>query len=782
MMYDPTTQQSEPESQSTTHVVHVLMQFALAVRYRKNVVIMALVVSGMLGALYYATATRYYSAKASLLVTQTGAEIMNPALAPQGGKPESLMSTYESVITSAKVVQSALAALPEESRVDLVGVPQEQWVAAIQENLSARTVRNTNVIELEYYSKDPDAAVSVVNAVVQSYLDFINRNRQMTAAEILDVFSKQRVEVAQQLAQKQQELLYCLDQVRSLDSGTDDRVVHPLVQRALSFNEELIQTQKSRMEIEASLAALQTSIRTGGDLQQHLLTVANLVGKEVLLTSMGLSSLDASTVASLERDLVSDRAKLQSLQEHLGPRHPSVVGLTNRIQLTEQYLLGYQDRVAQRLAEFQNGRLGPMLASMLQQDLAKLRQREAALEQQYARALAEASGFNRELNRIRMLNHDIEWLRAQHDSLMRRITDLNLKEQGPDVRTAIITEPERMSTPVSPSLKRVGLLALLAGLGVGFVAVYVLDTLDDRFRSVEEMQQQLAAPVLAMIRPLATRSGGGAQSLQVHLQPDAVESEAFRTLRTALALADRQTNRLVITSTEPGDGKTTVLANLGVSFAQSEKKTLLIDADLRRPGLTTLLNMRGIEGLSAVIRGQQEVAAMAAAYVRASGVQGLDVLSSGTRPSDPAELLSHPRFAELLAWAEAVYDQVLVDSPPLLAASDTAIIGRLCDGVVLVVQPHKNRRRLVMRAAESLAVLKIPLLGVVVNRVGAAGEDSYYGYGEGYAYDYHYGSDDPHGPGEILSAEDYRTPSSPAARFGADEASEQEVVIPRRVA
>lgn len=274
----------------------------------------------------------------------------------------------------------------------------------------------------------------------------------------------------------------------------------------------------------------------------------------------------------------------------------------------------------------------------------------------------------------------------------------------------------------------------------GHELVYVLDILDDRFRSVEEMQAQLRAPVLAMVRQLKMIGQPGAESLQVHAQPDAAESEAFRTLRTALSLTEPPPSRLVISSAEPGDGKTTVLANLAVSFAQSAKRTLLIDADLRRPGLTGLLDLKGREGLSNLIRGHRDVAELAASCVRPSGIEDLDVLPSGPRPPNPAELLASPRFMDLLAWAEAVYDRVLIDSPPALAASDTAIIGRLVDGVVLVVQPEKNRRRLVMRAAESLTGLKIQLVGVVINRLASPKDGGYYGYHDGYAYDYTYGA------------------------------------------
>jgi capsular exopolysaccharide synthesis family protein len=250
------------------------------------------------------------------------------------------------------------------------------------------------------------------------------------------------------------------------------------------------------------------------------------------------------------------------------------------------------------------------------------------------------------------------------------------------------------------------------------------------------MQAQLRAPALAMVRQLSTRNVSGVESLQMFSHPDAPESEAFRTMRTALSLSEHPAHRMVISSAEPGDGKTTVLANLAVSYAQTDKRTLLIDADLRRPGLTATLGFKGTGGLSTIIRATGDVAEIAASNIRASGIEGLDVLPSGPRPSNPAEMLSSPRFTDLLGWAETVYDRVLVDSPPALAASDTAIVGRLVDGVILVVQPDKNRRRLVIRAAESLSLLKIRLLGVVINRIGPEKDGGYYGYGGGYDYDY----------------------------------------------
>jgi capsular exopolysaccharide synthesis family protein len=316
---------------------------------------------------------------------------------------------------------------------------------------------------------------------------------------------------------------------------------------------------------------------------------------------------------------------------------------------------------------------------------------------------------------------------------------------------------------------------LLAGLGGGIGLVYVLDILDDRFRSPEELRSQLGAPVLAMVRQMDDLQALGLQGIHVHVTPDAVTSEAFRTLRTTLAFAQEDTTRMVISSAEPGDGKTTVMANLAVSFVQSGKKTLLIDADLRRPGLTNLMGMKGQSGLTDLLSGAGPVPECASQLVRQTDLAGFDFLPAGPRRPNPAELLNGSRLADLLAWAESIYDQILIDSPPALAASDASIIGRLVDGVVLVVQPRKNQRRLVLRAAESFTSLGVNLLGVVVNRVTADKADAIYGYSS-YGYGYGYGYGDGYGSESESETQTNVVPMQPAGEL-TDSAQ-----VPRRVA
>lgn len=733
-MRDPVVVESDAAEVSSAHFVHTLLRFALAVRQRRQIVFTTVLVATLLGGLYFLTAPRRYAAKAGLLVSQVGNDYWSPT-GTQRNLGDSVLPTYEKLISSPRVIEGAILLLQPEDRIDLAGLAPDKWSDEIQDHLDVRSLLKTNILEVTYRSRDPHAAVAVVNAIVKSYLELMNQTYKTTANDIIQVLSKERLSLAQQIAAKQQELLQAQQALGAMGIPDDSRILHPVVQRAISINDKLIEARSQRVQLEAIQAALQAAMRKGENLQEYLLAVQNVVGEQILLSMLGFNGNDTESQSQLERDLFDCRTQLQSLGEHLGAANPRVVELQTKIRTMEQYQRAYQDRIRQRFAQLQDRELGPLMLQMLQQRLAQGLQLEAFLTHEFELAQADAINLNGRMVTLDFLGHDLKRLQELHDTLLTRIAGLDLKQDGLDVRLVLIDEPVINTKPVSPKLLLTLCVTLFLGLGSGLLVIYLLDALDDHFRSLEELQAMLGVPVLAMIQRLSPSEVLGVEALQIVAAPEAAESEAFRTLRTAISLSSQETRRLVVSSAEPGDGKTTVLANLAAAFAQAQKKTLLIDADLRRPGLTAALGLRGSEGLSTILRGEDDVARLAAAYIQASGVQGLDLLPAGLRTSNPAELLATARFAELLAWAEGIYDQILIDSPPALATSDTAVIGRLVDGVLLVVQPDKNHRRTLTRTVESLSLMKIAVLGVVINRV-ESGKAYYYGYGYNYGYNY----------------------------------------------
>ncbi|MEK6249333.1 MAG: CpsD/CapB family tyrosine-protein kinase, partial [Planctomycetales bacterium] len=345
-----------------------------------------------------------------------------------------------------------------------------------------------------------------------------------------------------------------------------------------------------------------------------------------------------------------------------------------------------------------------------------------------------------------ILKHKVDRLRNLNDVIVDRIAKADLRQEQGEVQATIVKKPASSGQIVSPRLSQIVLLCLVSTALFGSGLVYIQDIIDDRFRTPDELSTRVGTQVLAMIGDLeSVPEGDGLASVQAHASPNVTEIETFRTLRTALELSGSETNRVVMTSSEPGDGKTTTIANLAVVYAQAGKRTLLIDSDLRRPGLTKLLGMKGRQGLSDILHSNEMVSEVAEQCVIGTDNPLLDVLLAGPRRQNPSELIGSDRMADLLAWAETIYDQILIDSPPVLVASDSTLLARLVDGVILVVRPQKNRRRLVYRAAESLSNVGIHLFGIVANCIGDESGKSFLfsdSYGYGYEYGYGYGSDE----------------------------------------
>ncbi len=213
--------------------MHTLLRLVLAVRYRKNLVIAVMAASAFLGGLYYTTAPRLYSSKAVLLVSQNGRDQLDTSITNDESLRQNTMPTFEKIITSAKVLEGALEKLGPADRVDFADLPGESWAQALQKNLTSKVIRATSILEVSYYSKDPQVAANVVSAVVQSYLDFMDRIHKGTAGEISRVLTKERNEVAEKLAAKQEELLAVRRNLADLGFRSEGKTLHPMVQRAV---------------------------------------------------------------------------------------------------------------------------------------------------------------------------------------------------------------------------------------------------------------------------------------------------------------------------------------------------------------------------------------------------------------------------------------------------------------------------------------------------------------------------------------------------------------------
>ena len=768
---------NEPSSyddrQSMAELVRSGMRFFRMLRHRLVYLNVALVVTTLLGAIYYTTATRIYQATASLLITQASPDFWNMPASADAGR-QGFIPTYEQLFSSDIILRGAVKRLQgiPLTGVDFRSLSPRQRLATLRRNLTAQALRRTNIITLTYRAPDPKTAETIIFAIVESYLEFVEENHRNDSSEMVSILHEESQRVEKTLAERQQHLLNLRKRVRDFGITEGSQIVHPEVQRVLELNETVTEVWKERLELQASLSSVREAVRNGKDLRQHLVQLEPLVGNRLVSDTLGLNPQFTENLHRLEQQLIQNRAELDSLLDFLGPTHPRVERLQHEIHLAESHYNQFHSTLASRLNATRTQQLGPILISMLEEKLTRTWDHEKRLRTEYDTVQVAALKLNDDMASLSLAARDVERLGKQQETLLDRIADIDISQQRADVRVSVVSEPSSSSIPVSPKPLFVVIACALIGLGGGCGAIYIVDLLDDRFRSPEEIKDQLDAPLLALVRDFEVETGG----LQVDVAPDSIESEAFRTLRTAITFAEDDTHCLVVTSSAPGDGKTTVLANLGAAMAQSGKRTLLIDADMRRPGLTRLFERRGATGLSNLLRDEKAVPSLAREWIQSTHISELDFLPCGHRPSDHAELLSDMRLSELIGWAEANYDQVLVDCPPVMAASDAVIIGRLTHGAILVVQPAKNHRHHVIRAGENLVDLGVKLIGVVANRVGP-NNFGFYGYDYAYDYGYDYGTD-------VASADDgdVNTEGDPSLDNHNSKSPTASRVTPRRAA
>jgi receptor protein-tyrosine kinase len=303
----------------------------------------------------------------------------------------------------------------------------------------------------------------------------------------------------------------------------------------------------------------------------------------------------------------------------------------------------------------------------------------------------------------------------------------------------IVSYARPPSGPSSPKVARSTLLGLVLGLLLGLIVAFVLERLDRRMKSVEDLEAAYRLPLLAAV----PRSRSYALPPRLDAADHAGDSEVFKLLRAYLRYfnVDRELRTLLVASAAPGDGKSTIARNLGEAAQETGSRTLLIECDLRRPTLARHYGLSLAPGLSELLSGSVTVHEAIQSIPVATRVNGatsevsLDLLVAGHPPPNPAELVESKAMAEVLSWAGEHYDLVVIDTPPLGAVSDAMSLLRRVDGVILVSQLGKNSRDAAAFLRKRLVGVNAPLLGVVANGVKGKGEAGYgYGYGYGYSY------------------------------------------------
>lgn len=308
--------------------------------------------------------------------------------------------------------------------------------------------------------------------------------------------------------------------------------------------------------------------------------------------------------------------------------------------------------------------------------------------------------------------------------------------------------------PVSPNILQNVLLAAAAGLVLAVGVVLLLEYLDDTIKNVEDVQREMGLPVMSSVARIhSVRKPGDALITIKH--PRSPIAEEYRTLRTNLRYAgiENPGGTLLITSANPGEGKTTTAANLAIAMAQAGKRVVLLDADLRRPGVYRIFDLENENGLTSLFLDQP---VLLEDVLQSTSVEGLKILTSGEPPPNPAEMLDSRRMNEILQMLRQQFDMVIVDSPPALVVADASILASRCSGALLVVDSGRTRTETARKVVETLKRSQVQVLGVALNRIGGRGRGYYYKYN----YNAYYSSAKPKTKGRAAAPANGSSPSS----------------------
>jgi len=356
----------------------------------------------------------------------------------------------------------------------------------------------------------------------------------------------------------------------------------------------------------------------------------------------------------------------------------------------------------------------------------------AAAQQALASGKAEIRSISRKGVRLRELQRQVESDRQLYDIFLKRMKESSQAVDYKKANARILDAALVPKVPFKPNKKRFIILAFVGGLFMGLLLAFLSESLNRTIKSTEEVESKLGQSNLGIL-PLM--GGGKKKSLAAFQILDSKEtgfSEAIRTIRTGLVLSnlDNPHKVILVTSSVPGEGKTTVSTNLAAAMAKMEK-TLLIGADLRRPSLTRSCNLPvGTAGLSEVVAGE----ASFKDCIHLHKETGLHILPGGLVPPNPLELLSSERFKRMLEVLEKSYDRIVIDSPPVQAVSDALVLSSYAKAVVYVVEADSTHEKVVRKGIQRLIEYNAPIAGIVLNKVDLKKAEKY-GYEYGGYYD-----------------------------------------------
>jgi succinoglycan biosynthesis transport protein ExoP len=581
-----------------------------------------------------------------------------------------------------------------------VETPEERAaIETMTSNLNVALVQISYMFNIKFSSSSPEKAALVANTLAQEYEKQNLERRRADISARLAKISEYVTNLNAEIVANQQNLITKTTEANVLDTEQVSSA-----------------TQRAQADFSTKTAAVQEA-------QAKVTELEKLDPERDLATALKHPDIQRlGSIAAMRGTLNGYLSEKRQYDANLfASEHPQ------------------QKDVDRRIAQAEEALRNEIRATI---DSARTAQRQAAQAATAARLVYEAqqrlqvenskTGIPYQQLRTRVTNDQITL-----QEMSKQQKDLEILAQGVDNNVSIIEYAQPASKPYKPNTPRNILMSLAVGLALAIMLAFGLDYIDDTIKTPEDVTRKLHIPFLGLVPSVR---GDRHPVLSGPVPHDF--GEAYRALRTSLVFTSggETTRMITVTSAQPLEGKTTTACNLAMVLAFGGSRVLLIDADMRRPGVHKTLKMNNTVGLSHLLVGQARVREA----IQRTSDPNFCVMTAGRTPPNPSELLASERMKQLIATLkQGPFDWVVIDTPPVLAVTDAVILTPLVDGVTFVLGAEMTRRRLAERAVQMLMVSRPRVIGGVLNRVNFDRNKYYYSRYYGYQYKSYYGTDAP---------------------------------------
>ncbi|WP_052055784.1 polysaccharide biosynthesis tyrosine autokinase [Myxosarcina sp. GI1] len=688
------------QSQSSSEFIDLnLSEYFLKVKRRWKPALAIFLFTLGVAAILSVLQRKTYQAEGQLLFKRNSAAALTDVVGEKVGTLEPLLvnqtplSTQIEVITSEPVLQQVIDRLKLKDDAGEPIDPQD-----LEKKLSIDLVGGSDVVDITYKDADPKLASNVVNTLMDVYLQQQVRNNQSEPATARNFIDRQLPNVETKVSQAESNLESFRTKNNIVDIKEEKR---NMVSDLGAINQQISTTGSELQGVNAQASALQSQL--GLDLQQAI--AINQLGSSPVVVSI----LDQLTTT--ETQLAKERQRFKD-------NHPSVASLEEKKASLNGQL---EEIVAQSVGRGVNVSQGVFRGNELRENqletFISLKIEELSLQRQVGALYSYQQNYLQRAKQLPSLEKkEQELLRKVESSAKTYTTLLDSLQQAKlaEVQQSSNAEiVELASVPKDGSSGRLPLLALGAILGafLANVSIILLEMQDRSLKSVGEIKKKFPYNVLGITR-IDTLSDRG--KIIVREEPDSYSSEVYRMIQANLKFltVNKAPKVMLVTSSVPEEGKSTVAANLAAALAQLDRKVLLIDGDLRRPSQPQLWGIDGQIGLRDVLAGERDlVGAVSRPMTK------LDVLTTGKIVSNPLAAIDSPEMDSLVANARRKYDSILIDAPPLPVTADVLTLSKLVDGIIFITRPGVVERESAEIAIETLESTRQKVLGMVINGV-----------------------------------------------------------------